>query len=572
LKKKALAVAILIVTTMILISISLNAKTVEATNGSNYDIKHAEHTVKVLYNGYIFINDTIQITGQASDGFLMGFPYKYGPYVIRCVAYNSSDIFPVSLDVPLEDSIGFYGVNVTFPQGTPQVFTVGFILSSNLLTEKNATIFTLDFPAYPSFTKSVAVNASVLVEGATYINGTVGGFEYGEENLPAFTSTNASITFVVTSGTIQSFDIKEFKSEIEIDQIGEAKGLDNYYITNNAPITIDSIEVSLPPNAFNPSAQDQFGRSMSASAWANQTTSRYMVSLALQLESHRSAWFSVKYSLPSNYSTRIDANNFSFEFPLFQGVNYYIEHVSVTVVLPEGARISDFKNTLIGSVYDLTRNVFQETVIVNRGDVSYLENILPSENVLQFTYQYNPLWSSFRPTLWIWALAIVGCAIVAVWKIPKAPAPVGVPTTALRLRTEDIRSFVDLYEEKRKITLESESLEAMVHKGKIPRRRYKVRKKTLEMRLSSLFRSLTELKERMRGAGGKYADLMRQLEIAETETNEAEAGIKSIEARHSRGEISLETHRKLLTDYKRRKEKAETTVNGILLRLREEIQ
>jgi hypothetical protein len=295
-----------------------------------------------------------------------------------------------------------------------------------------------------------------------------------------------------------------------------------------------------------------------------------MVSFTSQLESYRSAWFSVKYSLPGNYSTRIDANDFSFKFPLFQGVDYYIEQASVTVVLPEGARISDFKNTLIGSVYDLTRNVFQETVIVNRGDVSYLENILPSENVLQFTYQYNPLWSSFRPTLWIWALAIVGCAIVVVWKIPKAS--VAVPTIAVRLRTEDIRSFVDVYEEKRKITLESESLEAMVHKGKIPRRRYKVRKKTLEMRLSSLFRRLTELKERMYGAGGKYADLMRQLEIAETETNEAEAGIKSIEARHGRGEISLETHRKLLTDYKRRKEKAETTVNVILLRLREEIR
>jgi hypothetical protein len=65
---------------------------------------------------------------------------------------------------------------------------------------------------------------------------------------------------------------------------------------------------------------------------------------------------------------------------------------------------------------------------------------------------------------------------------------------------------------------------------------------------------------------------MRQLEIAETEINEVEANIKSIEARHSRGEISLEAHRKLLSDYLRRKEGAGTTINGILLRLREEIR
>jgi hypothetical protein len=572
LKKRTAAFAILIVTIMILISISLNAKTVRATDGSNYTIDHVQHTIKVLYNGYVFINDTIQITGNASDGFLIGFPHKYGSYVIRCLAYNSSDIFPVSLDVPLEDRIGFYGVKVNFASGTPQVFTVGFILSNELLNAINATRFTMDFPAYPSLTESAAINASILAEDATYISGTMGGFKYGEENLPAFTSMPANVTFDVTSGKIQLFDIETFESQIVINQIGQIEGSDNYYITNNEPVQIDSINVTLPPNAFNPSSQDQFGRNMSSSAWADKKASLYEVGFNQPLKSDRSVWFSVRYNLPSNYSEQIDATSFDFEFPLFQGIDYYIGQASVTFVLPEGATISDFKNTFIDSTYDITKNVFQETVAISRGDVSYLENVSPSENAVQFTYGYNPLWSSFRPTLWIWALTIVGCAIVVVWKRPKAPTPVVVSTAAIRLRLEDIKSFVDLYEEKKKITLESESLEAMVRKGRLPRRRYKVRKKTLEIRLSTLSRSLTELKEGMRAAGGKYADLMRQLEVAETETNEAEAGIKSIEARHSQGEISLETHRKLLTDYERRKEKAEATINGILLRLREEIR
>jgi chromosome segregation ATPase len=130
---------------------------------------------------------------------------------------------------------------------------------------------------------------------------------------------------------------------------------------------------------------------------------------------------------------------------------------------------------------------------------------------------------------------------------------------------------VESYQEKMKIASEIDSLEAKVQKGKIPRRRYKVQTKTLETRLSTLSRSLAEFGEKARAAGGHYANLMRQLEIAETEINEAEANVKSIEARHSRGEISLETYRKLLGDYQRRKEKAETSINGILLRLREEI-
>jgi hypothetical protein len=65
---------------------------------------------------------------------------------------------------------------------------------------------------------------------------------------------------------------------------------------------------------------------------------------------------------------------------------------------------------------------------------------------------------------------------------------------------------------------------------------------------------------------------MRELEVAETGMNEYEANVKTIETRHSRGELSLEAYRKLLGDYQRRKERSEATIKGILLRLREEIR
>jgi hypothetical protein len=557
---------------MILVSVSFNTRKVSA-NDADYSIEHVNHTIKVMYNGYVFVNDTIQITGQASDGFLMGFPYKYGSNVLKCVAYNSSDTFQVSLNVPLNNSMGFYGVRVDFPRGTPAVFTVGFVLSSNLLTQiSSSSNYTLDFPAYPTFTETAkTVNASIIIEGATRISGTVPSFTYGEENLPPFTPSPANITFTVSGNKIQLFDVNELKSEFRICETSAIEGLDSYYITSKATAQMSSIEIILPPNAFDPSAQDQFGRSMTGSAWTDEKTGRYKVAFSVVLESKGSTRFSVKYLLPSNYIIQTEPNNFDFEFPLFKNVNYYIEQASLTIVLPEGAKISSFENTLTDSVSSITRNVLQESVATSKRGISYLDNALPSENVLQLRYQYNPLWSSFRPTLIMWALTLLGCVVAVVWKRPKAAAPAAVPTVAVALHSEDIRSFIDSYEEKRKLILESESLENMVRKGRIPRSRYKVRKKTLEIRLNTLSRNLTELEEKMRGAGGKYADLMRQLEIAEIEISEAEATIKSIEARHSRGEISLEVYRARLADYQRRKERAETTINGILLRLREEI-
>jgi hypothetical protein len=572
-KKTALVIVIVTVAIIILVSVSSNMKTVQAQN--NYSVERVTHKIVVLYNGYVFINDTIQMEGQAPDGFLLGFPYKYGSHILQCVAYNSSSIFPVTLDVPLENHAGFYGLEIDFPQETPQVFNVGFILSNNLVTQgaSNTSRYTLDFPAYPSLTKTVSVcKVSIsLPTGATYISSTVGATSFSKENLTEFTYSPANITFLSTDGNFHMFNVKELKSEVTISGTGEIEGSDSYYIESKSATAISFIEVNLPPNAFDTSAQDQFGRTMSSPEQTDEATNRYSITFSPVLESYESTRFTVKYELPSNYTMQTGTNNFNVTFPLFRNVNYYIEWASATFVLPEGARISSFKNTLIDSTYSIARGVFQETATMDRGSISLLDDSLPSENVLQIVYEYNPLWLSFRPTLWMWALAIVGCAVAIVWKRPEVPVGAAAPPIAMRLRPEYIRSFVDAYEEKRKITSELESLENRVRKGKIPRRRYKVQRKTLETRLNTLSRNLTESKDRMRSTGGQYAELMQQLEIAETEINEVEANIKSIESRHGRGEISFEAHRKLLSDYQRRKEKADTSISGILLRLREEI-
>jgi hypothetical protein len=507
----------------------------------------------------------------------LGFPHKYGSNVLRCIAYdayNRSNTFLVNLNVPLEDRVGFYGVEIDFSQGPPpQVFSVEFVLSNNLLTQdpENATLFNLDFPTFPSLTKSASVcNSSiVLPEGTQYVWGTVSAFAYSQENLPAFTYNGSDVTFLLADEEIQLFDMKQLSREITISEFGEIATSDSYYLANRAPTTINFVEVTLPPNvSSDPIAQDQLGRTMDKPVLISSNPSRYRINLTLPMEVGRNARFTVSYGLSSEayVKPQAGANNFAVVMTFFQEVNYYVDQVSVVFVLPEGAKLVSLGDSSASGPYGVGRGAFQTSVTINRQGVSFLDSF-----AVGITYEYNPLWLAFRPTMWIWALAIVGCAVVVVWQRPKAPVGVAVPSAALRLRPESIRSFVESYQEKMKIASEIDSLEAKVQKGKIPRRRYKVQTKTLETRLSTLSRSLAEFGEKARAAGGHYANLMRQLEIAETEINEAEANVKSIEARHSRGEISLETYRKLLGDYQRRKEKAETSINGILLRLREEI-
>jgi len=239
-------------------------------------------------------------------------------------------------------------------------------------------------------------------------------------------------------------------------------------------------------------------------------------------------------------------------------------------MVPEGSTVSSFEDTITDGRRDILRNVFQETATVSMNGLISFDSFS-----VMILYSYSPLWLSFRPTIWIWVLTIIGSVILAVWRRPKAPsagAAVAQPVAMMRLTPESLKTFTDSYEEKMKITAEIDSLEARVRKGRIPRQRYKVLRRTLETRLNTISRDSEESKQTMRGAGGKYSDLMRQLEIAEAQINEAETNIASIEARHNRGELSLEAYRKFMSDYTRRKEEAETAISGILLRLREEIR
>ncbi len=573
-KKAATLLIVLAFAMVILVSISSRIRIARADEG--YVVDRVDHTVEVMYNGCIFINDTIQLTGQAPSYFLIGFPHYYAPHVLKSIAYNGSTFFSVTLDVSLENHVDFYGVNVTAREGAalPQVFTVGFILSNALIAQdaNNVSQYTMDFPAYPSLTTDANMcNVSIVVPGqADFVGGTnVSGFNYGQKNLQKFTHSPANLMFVVSDDMIQIVDVVSLKREIQVSEFGEIRGADTYEIVNRGHKEVNYFEVFLPPNATRYAAKDEFGRPFPSGfgKLIDRITNRLFLNLTLGVGQDLSTRFTVTYYLPSDFLAGEGKDSYSLNFSLFENEDYYVDQATVSFVLPEGARILSNEGNA-DNIYNIGRNAFQETLTVNRQGIMSLDSF----NV-GLTYEYSPLWLSLRPTVWVWALAIVGCVAVAVaMKVPKGEVRVPVIAGTVRLLPEQLKSFIDEYEEKNKIVLELESLEARVQKGKIPRERYKVRRKTLEIRLNTLSRSLSVAKEKMRAAGGQYLDFMRQLEMAGVEISEAEAHIKSIEIRHNGGELSLEAYRKLLADYQHRKQNAETTTKGILLRLREEIR
>ena len=571
-KKATLAFMILVVALIFSAFVPANLKKVKA-NG-DYVIERIDQNLQIMYNGYVLMNETVQLSGQTPNSFVLGFPYPFGSYIANCLAFepsNSSNIFPVNLNEPVEDRSGYYGIRVDFSGAAPQIFTIEVLFSNKLIAQdsQNASLYTLIFPVFPSVTQNVnTFNGSItLPKNAEYVEGTIGKVPYTRENLTAFAFNSSTLTFLVQNNEMQLFDVAQLGRDIAINEFGTVVGSDTYYIMNKGTFSISSMKVWVPIGASNIAADDQLGRTMSVPTQAEINTSRYSLSLTRQLDSGYSAKFILYYSLPRDTYVKKQGNNFAVNMTLFQDFDYYVNDTSVTFVLPEGAKIQTLSDISNEVSLNLHRDVFQESVTFSKQSVIALESFS-----VEIEYEYSSIWAAFRPTTWVMVITIIGVIAVLVMRRPKAPTPVSVSTTGMIIRPEQLRSFVDMYEERMKIFREMDSLEDKAHRGRIPRQRYKIQRKTLETRLESSSRNSEELKGRIRSIGSHYASLMRELEIAEAQLNEVEANVKTIEERHSHGELSLEAYRKLHGDYQQRKQKAETTINGILLRLREEIR
>jgi hypothetical protein len=380
---------------------------------------------------------------------------------------------------------------------------------------------------------------------------------------------------------------------------------DKYYITNNLTFvttspTMTTFIVGVPPTAANVDITDAFGRTLTTEeagtvSYSNSSEPDVLLENATLinfLTSGESTVITATYNLPS---ATIQGSDYSLgNITLFPAFYYLVDQATCIIVPPEGATIITPNLSSLGTSTTLTRDSFQDTLTITRDEISYVDYSVPGMNTLQFSYNYNPVWVSFRPTLWASLLAVIGCIGAVFYRrrkpsekettvtrterhqitkptptISAKPTKETIPVTGQRITQENVREFTDAYEEKKQLNSELKSLDLRAQKGKMPRRQYKVQRRAIEIRLETLGRNTSKLKSLFRASSGAYADLMKQLDSAEADLAEAEQKIKNLETSQNKGAISLENYKKNIADYQKLKDKAESTINGILLRLRE---
>jgi hypothetical protein len=566
--KKALFLLLLFMSSLLLLS-TFALPAVSAT--ASLQISKVDHAIEVREGGLVVINDTIRLSATGEGGislqnFSMGFPFQYSSNLDYGFAYETlnPDIrHNVDFDVGL-GRIGFYGINVIFSspvdisENKPYEFTVTFVFS-NLVSQQSATLFNItSFPMYPSLVQDVATSnvmvtlpnkaiyqSSFPIDSAEILN-------HPKSPLENFTRESAWLLF--SSDDFTLIEVNKIERQLAPDQWGNLFLADLYRITNKGTETLSELKVQLPQGAYSLSVRDASGDR----PWL-PTENGVIILLRNALNENEKATFTVAYQLPrENYVEKRGWHDFTLTLNSFEPFNWTIRKLTVAVILPEGA---EFQSSSM-SPDSVQKGAFQEVVTF------VFLNATPFHDLnFDLTYSQLVFWASFRPTLWIGVLAAVVAAIALFWRAPRVPR---VPT--LPVPPKDIRRFVNIYEKKTGRLRELESIEKQALKGKISRRQYRVRKRTLENRISVASRDLAGLREKMSATGPRYADMMRQIEVAETRLMGVETDIRRLETRYRHGEISKPAYRRLLNEYNRRRDGAKTTIDGVLLRLREEIR
>lgn len=585
-------------TLIVILPAALPSVTVSAQTGA-YSIDKVDHQIQIMYSGNVVVLETIHVSGQITDGFTIGLPYIYSADVLKVLAYDNTRVYDVNVGVQLGEHSGFYAVKINFNGNTPNVFTIAFVLSNSLTIDQSGGNFLVEFPAYPSLTQNVGtVNATVSFPSAPKTitigkdDGNVTTASYTANNLPAYTYSIAAANVKVSPGTIQSATITSLNRDINIDATGTVNAMDTYKITSNATGSLSAFILNVPLGASNIVVRDQFGTTLTTSIGTGSNLLLVNATLNSFVNSGQSTTLAVSYNLPG--ATLQGSQYVLADFQLFTNFQYLVEHATMTFNPPEGATISTPQASQLDSSSTLTRSTYQDTLTVTADDISYVDFLAPQTNTIKLAYGYNPVWVSFRPTFWAALAAVLGCVGAVVYQkrrpkeetyrtraekisVQKSQAPAtekpaydtvkGQPITA-----DQIRDFTDAYEDRKQLNAELRAMDAKAQKGKIPRRQYKVQRAAVETRIEGLTRSIERTKTVFRVGAGTYPDLISQLDLAEADLAKAEENIRTLEVRQSKGEISIESYKKNISDSQKTRDKAESAINGILLRLREKIR
>jgi hypothetical protein len=545
------------------------------TNQTNLDI-HIVRIVAVGIWGVTHVTDifTIHNIGTAAASSLdFGFSrlYRNNVYYARAKDSKGKELL---LDADVGQGTEIYWMRAHFAQelspNQTYVFTVLSVLNGVLTHAPGG--YEYNFTAAPILTQD-ATYANVTFIGApgsTFVLPSPSPYQsFTYEGQPALFKqfkpwkANSNDTFYAPYRTVGEYivDLSSVERDINVGNTGVLSITDTYNL-HNIGIEITSITISLPEGASNVMAYDVVG-----AMWANpeNPSPPYQITISPRyssgIGSGQNFTFTLTYNLPqSQYLKQLKWwGTYNLTIGLLNNADDFLfDRATVKLITPSGVTVTDVKTPTQSSVanpiqYDPTGRAFALQGVTNQNNVT-----------VGLTLNYLPFWSAYAALPWIFGLELVIAAFALAVVVRRGPE------LAVPVPVEKLREFVGLYDERLALSRELVVMEEEVARGGLVKHEFRRRTKVMELRLDEINKSLMEVKAELRGVTPRYDELIRRIDRAEAEIHVSRASLSQVRSQYRSGKTTRETYDAMLNDITRRIDRAEETVETILITLRED--
>jgi hypothetical protein len=525
--------------------------------------------------GVVHVTDTFTVTndGTVSASSLdFGFLKKYRNDFYYVDAKDNLGRV-LTIDANVNSTSEFYWLRVHFAQELGSNKTYKFTVTSvfdNLITPIG-TGFEFNFTAAPVLTQDANIanvtllaaqdSTFVTIPNSTYVSTRVAGFPallnayepwkaYSKEFFYGpFRSVTQQVLTLISAGR-----------DIIIGGDGSLTVKDSYALYNPS-VAISSFVLTLPDGANNIVAYDTVG-----AMWASPQNpgSPYQVTITPRYGTFRGSEnfnFTLTYNLPpSEYLKQTSWwGGYNLTMSLFNdNEDLLIQTVTVRIITPSGISLGNLKLPSQSSVTP-PLNVSADYRTIKLQGITNLNNL-----TFGSTFNYIPFWSAVQVLPWIFVFEVVVFAAVIANKYRRGPE------LAVPVPVERLREFVSLYDERIALSRELVAMEEDVNRGSLVKHEFRRRSKVVELRLDEINKSLMEVKSELRSVSPRYDELIRRIDRAEAEAEASRASVDQVRSQYRAGKITREAYDTVMNDISKRIDRAESTVETILITLREE--
>ncbi|RJS74195.1 hypothetical protein CW710_02000, partial [Candidatus Bathyarchaeota archaeon] len=489
-------------------------------------------SVEVHQNGFLTINDTISDIPQNISKLSLAFPQIFIENLLDLKAQTDKG---VALETRIVSAENISRIEVLNIPSSTSVITVEAVFD-NGIWRRCPRYFNVSIPVYPglnlpvgnlSFKMYVPTPLAVPERPQNFTLhflenfGHVLGFSASNLEPGAMMIENISVSGLTL------LRVERFRIVVTVSEFGDVTVEDFYTVVNLGESAVSHIDFTIPLNASEFGARDEFGNLQTSN---NRAEDHIVLTVRprYSLDKGDRYSFTVFYKFPAG--SLVDhgllEDTHTLILRLEETMPVVVKSLNVSVRLPEHSTILDAEP----QGYQLTESAAPIVAWVLTQEPSPVLSMLRNPPTIRLRYRYNVLWVSFKPALWVSLVLAVVATVYGFQRLRGVKPIEAAPEAKPAVVTEEVLNFVKFYEEKLRVRRQVARLEEDYRAGRVSRAEYRTRLSRLRRRIAELDRMIESRKPSVKSAG--YSEELNLIEEAEADISICDVGLRELRSRY----------------------------------------